>query len=299
MMEKSKVSLFALVVLSVVGLVFLMTNWANAAAPAGTISYWKLDETPAPLEYVDSVGTNDGEPGATAPVPNPIGIVGGAQQFDGADTQINVPDPGDGSFDFGVNDSFTIECWMNSTKNFDDAGDINQVIVGRDDLVASNMQWWLGMEGFAGANAGNVIFYVQDNSSNWQMLNPTNPAPVPINNGIWHHLVGIYNGTDDSVSLYVDKVKVAEVTPTGLAGGFTAAGADLNLGWLDLAPGFSYEGTLDEVAFYSRVLTPDEIKDHYDNGLAGHGVDYVAPTPTPKSGGGGGGGGCFIGTIAE
>ena len=76
MMEKSKVSLFALVVLSVVGLVFLVSGSAFAAPPDSTISYWKLDET-APVNpndagtYADAVGNNDGASTGGSPTESP------------------------------------------------------------------------------------------------------------------------------------------------------------------------------------------------------------------------------------
>ena len=296
MMHKWRASFFSLLLVGALGLIFLTTGLAFAAAPVDTISYWKLDEDPAPLEYVDSVGTNNALPGVAAPAPNTDGIVGGAQDFDGAATQINVTDPVDGSFDFALTDSFTIECWMKSDKVFG-LGDENQVLVGRDDFVASNMQWWLGMEGFGGPTTpGNVTFYLTDTAADEAVV----VSAVPVNDDKWYHLVGIYDGTVSALYLYVNGVKVDEELAPVFNGDFVvpAGGADLNLGWLDLAPGYYYEGTLDEVAFYSRALTPTEIQEHYDNGRAGHGIDYVAPD-TKKKGGGGGGGGCFITTSAE
>ena len=202
MIHKRRASFFSLLLVGALGLIFFTTSFAFAAAPAGTISYWKLDEDPAPLEYLDSVGTNNALPGVTAPAPNTDGIVAGAQDFDGGATQINVTDPLDGSFDFALAESFTIECWMKSTTAFD-AG-INQVIVGREDYAApsNGMQWWLGME----PTAGNVTFVLIDNNQQEETLS----AAVPINDGDWHHLVAIYDGTTPAVYLYVDKVKVDE-----------------------------------------------------------------------------------------
>jgi hypothetical protein len=313
MMHKRRASLFTLLLVGALGLIFLTTGLAFAAPPAGTISYWKLDEAIAGISgaadaYEDVVNAptgNNGEVplGDTAPLPNPTGIVGGAQDFDDATDAINVPDPGDGSFDFAAIESFTIECWMKSGTPLGD-GTSSQVLVGRN---AWPVQWWLGMQGGVGDNPGNVSFVLFDSLGNFQALRPTTPV-VPLNDNFWHHVVGVYNGATDTVSLYVDgdTTPVVTINGTGLTGGFTAAAvAELNLGWLDSGPGFHYEGTLDEVAFYSRALTPTEIKEHYDNGLAGHGIDYEAPPDPPDDdddddgGGGGGGGGCFISTIAE
>ena len=61
----------------------------------------------------------------------------------------------------------------------------------------------------------------------------------------------------------------------------------LSIGWLDLFGGFRLGGMLDEVALYDRALTADEIQDHYEDGLAGWGIDYIPVagfTASPISG---------------
>lgn len=309
MMYKWKASLFTFLLVGALGLVFLITSSVQAAPPAGTISYWKLDEDVAGVpgvadayeDVIDAPNGNNGEvPAApkTAPTPNPVGIVGGAQDFDGVANAINVPDPIAGSFDFLITDAFTIECWMKSSTALG-AGTENQVLVGRDDTAGST-QWWLGIQGGVGANPGNVSFILLDEDGQVEILRPTAPAPVLINDGVWHHIVGVYDGTGANgiARLYVDGNLVFEKTPTVFTGDFVAVGGpDLNMGWLN--PVFQYEGALDEVAIYNRALTPTEIDQHYDNGLAGHGIDYVAPDDDDNGGGGGGGGGCFIGTMAK
>ena len=65
--------------------------------------------------------------------------------------------------------------------------------------------------------------------------------------------------------------------------------------------GYYLEGMLDEAALYNRALTAAEIQQHYNNGVAGRGIDYVAPGngDDDNGGGGGGGGGCFIATTAR
>ena len=40
---------------------------------------------------------------------------------------------------------------------------------------------------------------------------------------------------------------------------------------------YEFRGLIDEVAIYSKVLTLEEIEQHYNNGLAGKGYCYVAP----------------------
>jgi hypothetical protein len=88
--------------------------------------------------------------------------------------------------------------------------------------------------------------------------------------------------------LYVDgALDIAE--DQAYNAGFGSTSAVLNIGYL--AGGSRFGGLLDEVALYDRALTGDEIQDHYDDGLAGRGIDYVGGGGDKGGGGGGGGGG--------
>lgn len=83
-----------------------------------------------------------------------------------------------------------------------------------------------------------------------------------IDDGQWHHLVGVRDGANNINRLYVDGAEVATASHTYTAD-FGSATAPLNLGWLNLSLGFYYTGILDEVALYDRALSPKDIKTHY------------------------------------
>jgi hypothetical protein len=51
--------------------------------------------------------------------------------------------------------------------------------------------------------------------------------------------------------------------------GFESLTAALNIGWLDLDPYYRFDGVADELALYDRALSPDEIRQHHNEGLAG------------------------------
>jgi hypothetical protein len=223
--------------------------------PANMSSYWKLNETSSG-SYADSYGDNTGACAGVCPVPTTDGMVSTAQVFDGDTTGIDIP--ADDAFDWGVNDSFSIEFWMKGVAGQTCTGTANpndnEVIVGRDDPT-TNLHWWFGCEN----TDGEARFQLGDTTGNSAMI--VGPS---INNGNWHHLVGIRDAQNDLLRLYVDgkEVSGSPISKNYLAG-FESATAELNLGWLDLNPGFHYKGTLDEVALYDRVLTPNEIRRHY------------------------------------
>jgi hypothetical protein len=96
-----------------------------------------------------------------------------------------------------------------------------------------------------------------------------------VNNGSWHQVVLTYSGT--SLTLYIDGVALASQAATrntaidmyGFGIGAVINPADSNSG------GF-FTGSIDEVSFYTSVLTAAQVTDHYQLGTAV--VDTTGPT---------------------
>ena len=247
--------------------------------PDDTISLWHLDELTLIAGgtggiYEDSFDGNDGagNPNPTA-VPAPGGIVNGAQAFDGTDTEINVP--ADGSFDWAVDDSFSIEFWVKR----DGAVTNEQVAIGRYDPTS---RWWVGIE--TTENAASFVLRDIDGAPS----SPTLVGTTDITDNQWHHVVAVRDrnaGAAGQNLLYVDgKLDVAALNVVYNTG-FDST-ADLNIGYWDFngTPSFHLGGMLDEVALYDRALDPDEIEDHYDAGVAGNGVQTLRPPPDADAG---------------
>ncbi len=238
----------------VLGLVFLSTTSARADCPEGLTSYWTLDETSGST-YVDLVNRKDGV-GNESPTPA-NGLVFSAQDFDGSTTGIDV-EPDD-SFDWGINESFSIEYWVN-----DSSSSLNsKVVVGRDDTLKSKLHWWTGLRPSGEANftlrdADGVIAEVEGKR---------------VNDGEWHHVAAVRDADTDpkEIRLYVDGVEQASVDAVDYTAGFDSEKAELNIGYLnrkDDPERHRFNGTLDEVAIYNRVLSPEEISQHYNEGLS-------------------------------
>jgi hypothetical protein len=258
-----------LVILTMIGIAFLPAV-SHAVYPEDIISHWSLDETgfnPGDADgvYVDSFGTNDGT--TTFNPTEDVGIVGGAQLFDGANTKINVP--ADISFDWQADDSFSIEFWMKTDSGIPGS---NQVIIGRaDDAAAAppELFWWVGIRGGTGLAA----FTLRDTDRVGSSI--PGGGTVNLADGDWHHVVAIRDTVQDKIILYVD----GATDPTLQATDETLAGFDgqrsLYIGWLNNGAGFFFDGLIDEVALYDRVLSPAEITSHYNSGLAGAGVESL------------------------
>jgi hypothetical protein len=229
--------------------------------PGGMISYWKLEETSGSF-YDDHFDGNDGQ-SAVSP-PSPVsGIVGGAQDFNGTSDRITVPD--DPSLDWASDQSFTIELWA----RFTNVASRNKVMIGRDDGGGGHPHWWLG----ALQSSGIANFNLLDTNANGVALT----GAAALNDDLWHHVVAVRDNGADMNRLYVDGVKVDSAYHDYTAG-FEAATA-IGIGFMAYAgtPDYFYDGSLDEIALYSRALSDDEIQQHYTAGM--NGIGYCTDTP--------------------
>lgn len=228
--------------------------------PADMLAYWKLDELSSP--YDDFYYGHDGECAGTCPVRAP-GPFGYGQAFDGSNTGIDVPVvPGDDSFDWGRHDSFSIEFWMKA-DSANSCDDYNEVIVGRDD-ASSTLHWWVGIRCGTG---GQAIFHLRDNHGSGDQRSVV--GTTVLTDGLWHHVVAVGDADADEIRISVDGKEEGSES-TDYSDGFESLEmAALNIGWLSVSPFYRFAGIVDEVAVYDRALFSDEIRQHYNEGLAG------------------------------
>jgi lysophospholipase L1-like esterase len=241
---------------------------AAPACPAEMSHYWKLDETGGP-PYIDYYGDNDAT--CTNCPDTATGIVGNAQSFNGTDDEVQLPD--DDTFDWGMDDSFTMQFWMNTSAS--QSG--NRVILGRDDGPTS-LHWWIGFD-----SNRKVRFQLQDTNGNGQYIGGSGPS---LNDGEWHLITAVRDDAAGMNRVYVDATVIDSASHNYTAG--FAESVPANLGYIQLSDNYRYQGLVDEVAFYDKALTRAEIESHYYRGLAGNGycdVTEEAPviTSTPDT----------------
>jgi hypothetical protein len=224
--------------------------------------YWRLGEPIAP--YDDFIGD---VPGNCSNCPTSVeGIAGGALSFDGADDQVWVDY--DGSCDWGPNQSFSIELWLNKeTACVGPSNSDNNVIVGRYQTSGSDLNlWWLGINCYTGdGEQGAVRFVLRDQGSTGEQL----LSPNSVVDGMWHHVVAVRDAAAEMNRLYVDGAKVDSAAYSYTLG--FAADSEVNVGYIDFGDFFRYSGILDELAIYDLALTDSQVEDHYQLGLSGSG----------------------------
>ena len=239
--------LTALFLFSFAFILYGQSNGNNC--PTSMTNYWKLDEaTGAP--YLDSFGSDDAL--STNPPLLTDGICGNAQRFNGGNQEVYVPVSE--TFNWGIDDNFTIEYWLKSNSGASG----NRVAIGRDEVYPT-LHWWSGIW-----NAGTASFVLFDRNGTQGVLEGT----TNLNDDQWYHIVCIRDADVDSIYLYVNGVLEAS-EGVNYTAGFESTVADLNIGYLDLSGGFHFNGVVDEVALYNDALSSTEISTHYSNGLQG------------------------------
>jgi hypothetical protein len=240
----------------------------------GMIAYWPLNDPETPvnnkLTFQNYMGTSNGI--CTLPgCPDRVsGKVGGAYNFlyadpydpDDAPDTITVPYFSD--LDWDLADSFSFETWV-KIPNGGTCGPDNQVFIGRRGLGTFSV--WLGC-----TSANKVRFSVRDSDLAQTLVESDNQ----INDGIWHHIVGVRDAANAKLHLYIDGALEKSVN-TAFVNGFSG-NSNMSLGhFLTHAPPFYYlVGSLDEVAVYEKAVTLAEVQSHWNGG---NGKSYCSAGP--------------------
>lgn len=102
---------------------------------------------------------------------------------------------------------------------------------------------------------------INEGDNNYVIFMGSNSINIKIiDDGFWHNIIGTFNGTSQSSKLYIDGDFIME-TFLGYSE-ITATTSPLGFGY-NFDNGFVLNGTLDEIAFFNRTLTQEEIIDYY------------------------------------
>ena len=197
----------------------------------GLLYLWSLDETTGTTSFDSIAGRNmESRGGPAVGVP---GISGSAYAFDGTNDYLTAPS---GPETFGAGD-FTLSVWVRTTSSQTKLANLlfHQSSAGWFELT---LQY-----------DGRPYLFAQDYQTRAAV---SLSGGMPLNDGQWHLLSLVRKG--HSAFLYADSTLVASVSNELLntvsgTGGLLIGGS---------SQGY-YKGTIDDVAIYSRALSPSEI----------------------------------------
>jgi hypothetical protein len=160
--------------------------------------------------------------------------------------------------------SFSVEAWVNGNGNTQTSG---ACIVGKG--------FGNGGEQFTMDYTTGWRFYVREAGGASVVAVSTNTA-----DGNWHHLAGVLDTVQGSVTMYVDGV-ARSTTPYSASTGILSTALPVTIGSRQASAGSTFNdnfvGEIEDVAIYNYALTATQVSNHYD--VAGIGAS-IATLPS-------------------
>lgn len=196
--------------------------------PEGSLSYYSFDEGVAVRAYDSSSYLNDAN---TVASPTWVaGKVGGALTFNGSTQYVPFGNPAHYAVTSG-----TIEAWVRSS-----------VTTGQQAIVSKQSNFTLLLD------ANRLSAY------NWNTSSTCSEPTTGIADGQWHHVAFTFSsGVTNGSQLYKDGVAVQACTMTTVAHTNPMEVARSNASQ-------HFNGSIDEVRLYDRILTSGEIRAEYN-----------------------------------
>ncbi len=217
--------------------------------PSGMVAWWPFDETSG-SSALDRAGINNVGTHMNSPTPA-AGKVAGGLQFNGISQHIEVPDQSELNFGTG---NFSIDAWVKTT----DISSYTAIIVDKQTQIGLNIYGYSFYLTY-----GQLTLQLSDGQfTNYGSL-------VFVADGNWHHIgVTVSRGLSNGILFYKDGVSSPVGDPTMRPGSLNNTGI-LTIGRQSFANKFSFNGILDEIELFNRVLTPSEMVALYSAGSAG------------------------------
>ena len=251
------------------------------APPSNLVSWW-----PGDGDAIDIQSGNNGtlENGVTFVA----GEVDHAVHFDRASDQFvstsNAP-----NLSFERTNAFSIDAWVRTSETVHDifiaAKQPNSApFDGYDGLVITNDEEpACDTSNPPSPGAGELAFYLDGAVSNTcpPDFNIAVRGTAHLNDGNWHHVAATYDGSSSAagVKLYVDGAEDTEVIQEDTLGTHSILNTSpFTIGSRD-SGGVPFNGDIDEVEVFNRVLSASEVQTLYLAGNAGK----CKPTPTPTA----------------
>ncbi|MEW6093469.1 MAG: LamG-like jellyroll fold domain-containing protein [Chloroflexota bacterium] len=209
---------------------------------SGLMGYWNFDNVSGTNVPDDSGRSHPGTLSGAQVIYS--GYSGPALYFDGVDDYVSIPYHAD----FAPAGSFTIVAWVNPET----------IVTGRNTRLIDR----------------SGVFSLQFNTNGYLQFQVTGLTPdnvigpqLPLNQ--WNLVIAAYDSAAQQLRLYVNNEPVAIASVTG-----TKAANSNPLYFSSSNSSERYKGRLDEVRFYNRVLTGDELNSLFNTATA---------TPRPTS----------------
>ena len=245
-------------------------NYPSVVLADAPIAYWRLGEASGSVAH-DYVGGNDGKyvgatlgaPGySTADADTAIGLSGVANTYVGNISGANINFPGTAA-------EFSVEAWVKGPATQTDGAGIVVKGTGNNGGTATE-QFALAISG------GKYTFYTRGNNNS---LYAATAGVGP--NTTWQHVVGVYDGTGGSISLYVDGQLLGNGSPRPAGVRVSTAVVSIGSERSGVAPDYdlTFNGSIDEVAIYNTALSANQVLTHFTSAYPPNTKPFITLQP--------------------
>jgi len=191
-----------------------------------------------------------GNHGSTVSSPN-YGIIFSrpAMTFNGSSQYVSAPNST--SLNFNTSASFSVSSWFKASQNRSS----HRIIVNKWTTGASTgSQYAIYLAKTTGQVKGEV-------ASAHQTLDTIITSTNAYDDNNWHNIVFVRNKSTGYLYLYVDGISVA--TPISDISGDVSNSDPLTIGAFAVYPSYYFNGSIDDVRVYTRVISAAEIRAIY------------------------------------
>tara|TARA_R100001163_G_scaffold3069_6_gene4715 strand:+ start:590 stop:3442 length:2853 start_codon:yes stop_codon:yes gene_type:complete len=177
-------------------------------------------------------------------------------------------------------DNYSLD--FDGTAEYITVGQISEI----NSASAVTISYWAKKEAASGDDmaVGSLVtstngIWLQWYTDNNVYFSPRNGGTTNVNTSLtgdtnWHHLVGVYDGTN--MTIYIDGAQAVTSTTSVPAALSATAGDNFQIGALN--GGYFTSGQINQVTVYEQALTSDQVAALYNSGTP---VNPMALTPLP------------------
>jgi len=224
----------------------------------GLVGYWSFDG-PDSENAVVFDRSGQGNDGTITGATKAIGKVGQALNFNGSSDYVEITD--DTALD--LPSSYTISAWVNAdTLSRTDVGKWNSIISkgATGETAATNHNYGLmyNGEGDLGTVDRWGLSFENSIGTNCNLV-----GNAAANTGQWYHVVGVFDDAANVTRIFVDGIQQNQAA---CALTVNTNNRPVRIGTDEHTSGIPWDGKIDEVRIYNRVLSAEEILRLYNMG---------------------------------
>jgi hypothetical protein len=225
-------------------LLFLIIQ-TKAQLSNGVVAYWKLDESSGSV--IDASGVHNGT--NVSGTPGQSGKIYTSYSFS-ASSGIDMGN--DAAFNFGSSSDFTLSAWFRTTSN-------------QDQYIIAKFNTGITPGLVIGTDAGLPYAAIMDGTGSGTEAMVIVSGPNAVNDDQWHLLTVTFD-RNGSLKLYIGATEVANGDISVITESINNSNS-LCIGYRDYpASPKNFNGSIDEVGIWSRVLSSGEVAELYNSG---------------------------------